>query len=431
MTVSKTSGHAAALPIHTTADVRSADGVDAPSGDRALPDIPGSSPWQPGAYDRVGRSVHSHPFQTLALGAVGAAAGVLGMRLLGRGAVLQSLGGLAAGLVGGAAGAWTLDRLRSPDTVRPGEKGAPRSNAPAPSTTVAADERLKVMTFNIRGSIGPTGFGSSGGDLDAVAATIRQEDPDIVLLQEVDRFAARSTWHDNLDGLAERLHPDSAVESAPFDSITGRQQTTAVLTFNGSHVAAARGLSQPDPHGTGAVRRTLGMLKPIDHALEDHGITWLEDAAKAHPGFEQRGVTDTIVTTPGGTDVRVLSAHERWAGSDGDFPAMHVEPLARALGAWDGPTILGGDFNTGSTQRDGRRETGWLRDEAGLVDSQTMAGQAPGTRQPTIRGEGRHDIDRIYASGDHFTTVESHRVTDGPASSDHYALVSTLETVPD
>lgn len=65
---------------------------------------------------------------------------------------------------------------------------------------------LKVITYNIH-----IGIGKDGKlDLDRIVQNIEQEDPDIVALQEVDRFLARSGLQDEAKYIADKLSMNCA-----------------------------------------------------------------------------------------------------------------------------------------------------------------------------------------------------------------------------
>lgn len=70
--------------------------------------------------------------------------------------------------------------------------------------------RLRVMTFNIH-----AGYGTDGKlDLARIAKTIRESDPDLVALQELDRKTKRSRGRDLLAELAELTEMKSAFGKA-------------------------------------------------------------------------------------------------------------------------------------------------------------------------------------------------------------------------
>lgn len=67
----------------------------------------------------------------------------------------------------------------------------------APLRSTPSGIPLRVMTYNIR---------SGNGNLDSTAAAIREQQPDIVALQEVDvHWAERSAFADQVSGLAAKL----------------------------------------------------------------------------------------------------------------------------------------------------------------------------------------------------------------------------------
>ncbi|MCC9168429.1 endonuclease/exonuclease/phosphatase family protein [Pontibacter harenae] len=78
-----------------------------------------------------------------------------------------------------------------------------RSSATAADATVGS-RQLKVMSYNIHHASPPT-KSNTDIDLDAIANVIRNENPDLVALQEVDVNTRRSGPGNQAEALAERL----------------------------------------------------------------------------------------------------------------------------------------------------------------------------------------------------------------------------------
>lgn len=374
--------------------------------DRALPPIDGADEWRPDALDRVGSSIAHRPLVVAALAGGGATLGALLTR--GRRALLRVPLAAAAGAAAGLLGAWTASRLLDHPTH-------PTDAAPA-DAVVRTSEHLRVMTWNIRGGMGPTGFGTSDSDLDRIAAAIRAHDPDIVLLQEVDHAAIRSGGDDNLRSLASRLGADDAVAVAPNRTVFGRAQNVAVLTFHGAHVEDARGLVLADPFGSGVVRRMRGSLDDARAAVDGPAL----------PGalhtFSPHATLDTLVRTAGGTDVRVVTGHYEAGDVDGaSFQQAQLDPVADAVGAWDGPTIWGGDFNAGSGRNGYWEHERDTLGAIGLTDAFTQLEVAGDDARRRSATDG-NSIDRVYASA-HFAAAEAQVDRDADASDHHPVIV--------
>ncbi|MBC9734679.1 endonuclease/exonuclease/phosphatase family protein [Nocardioides marmotae] len=100
-------------------------------------------------------------------------------------------GGSSGGPTGGATG--------GPGS--PGSPGLPTlPTEPAQTCIDPAPDGLVVLSFNIHG-----GLGAGGQNLERIAQEIEAWDADVVLLQEVDRFRARSGFVDQPTWLGTRL----------------------------------------------------------------------------------------------------------------------------------------------------------------------------------------------------------------------------------
>ncbi len=400
----------------------------APARQSLLPELPGATTYEPGMIDRMGEQVQSS-WPLVAAGAIGG--GVIGSKLLriGGGGIFRGIMGGIAGVLGGAS--ITMAGL----ALARGMGNHARPDAPTGATladpNIATREKVKVMTWNVHGGMGgPKAFGSSERELDALADVVRREQPDVLLLQEVDRFGTRSNHTDVLAELDERLGADSAVGVTALTQITGRNQDVAVMTFNGFKVSDARNIVHADPRGGGFDVRSAAFLRDAKtFAGTLAGRDWSEGER-----YQVRNTIDAIVTTPGGTDVRVLSGHYEWPGPI-DHQARQVGTIAGALDAWKGPTIWGADFNVRTNSAWGERERRLMTD-AGLTDTfgdtpphaqVSMTSQADNPDEAAKAGGG---IDRIYVS-DHARVTSSARVMgEAGAASDHLPVVTEVELQP-
>ncbi|PYE20648.1 endonuclease/exonuclease/phosphatase family metal-dependent hydrolase [Williamsia limnetica] len=348
---------------------------------------------QPAGIDRVGAVVRTYAAPLVAGTAVGAMIG--GITGVGGGA--GALAGSAAGLVGGYM------------------RGRIGAGAHVPTSTVArpvADERLRVMEFNVHGGMGGPGkFFATPTTLAHLADTIRQQNPDVVLLQELDHFATRSNYTDTLRQLAKRLHADGAVMSPAIDKGTGRREGTGVLTFNGNLITDARSLRIGDVLGDDSGRRLratvdawAGVVTPRlgGRKLPFGGVI----------EYQPRVATDVMIRTAGHNSIRVLSGHFSPPHDGVDEPRRQVDPIVATLETWMGPTIFGADFNVrdGSAEFDREHE---VFAAAGMTEA--TAGAPPNS-------------DRVYVS-DHFA-AENPQKLDTPKgavpASDHSPVVVEL-----
>ncbi|MBA4021136.1 MAG: hypothetical protein C0482_02110 [Gordonia sp.] len=348
---------------------------------------------QPAAIDQVGTFVRTYAAPVVAGTAVGIAVGGL-TRVGGRsGAVV----GAAAGLAGG----YLRSRIGADPVV--------------PTSTVSrpvADERLRVMEFNVHGGMGGPGkFFATPTTLAHLAYTIRQQHPDIVLLQELDHFATRSNYTDTLHQLAKRLHADGAVMSPAIDKGTGRREGTGILTFNGNLITDARSLRIGDALGDDSARR----LRATVDAWAGVVTSKLGDSKLPFGGvieYQPRVATDVMIRTAGHNSIRVLSGHFSPPHHGIDEPRRQVDPIVATLETWMGPTIFGADFNV----RDGSAE--FAREHevfAAAGFAEATAGAPPNS-------------DRVYVS-EHFV-AENPQKLDTPKgavpASDHSPVVVDL-----
>ncbi|MCW2920469.1 MAG: endonuclease [Thermoleophilia bacterium] len=400
----------------------------APSRETLLPELPGATSYEPGFIDRMGEQVQSSA-PLIAAGSIGG--GIIGTKLLRMGG-----GGIFRGIVGGIAGvlagaAITTSGLALGRGIGDHRAPAAPKDAHVASTNVAAREKVKVMTYNLHGGMGGTGeFGSNDTELDELAEAIRREQPDVLLLQEVDKFATRSSHKDVLAELDKRLDADSAVTATAMTQVTGRNQDVGVMTFHGFRIADARNIVHPDERGGGFDMRARSFYRDaktaVGHVL---GKDWSQGTQLAI-----RNTVDTIVTTPGGTDVRVLTGHYEWPSAEADHQARQVGAVAGALDAWKGPTIWSGDFNVRSGSPWGASErrimaAAGLKDTFGDTPQAEQVSMTWLTNNPNEREMAGGGIDRIYAS-EHAKVLGAHVVREAGDASDHLPVVAELELQP-
>lgn len=407
--------------------------VRTPGGERLhgevrLPALDGIDPIDDPALDVVGRVISFH--RTL-LG-IGAGAGLLlGAGIAGPG-VLRRLGGGAAGALLGLGAAFGVARLGEVVTGR----GAPDSTAfvtdvPGADTHARrgeAGERLRVVNWNVRDLIGPDGHVRTDSDaVDAIAEVIERERPDVLVLQELGQGSPSGAMVDGLTELARRLGASDAVLVPNGYRAGGGTKGGAVLTFGDAQVQDARGIRHPDARGDGILRRISG----IRDLLAGAGFGPARDAKEG--GYFPRTTADVLVTTAGGTDVRVLGVHLSGNGTgiggtkDSAGHERQLGAIAGTLDAWDGPTLLLGDFNV----RSGSPTHEWERQRlatSGLEDAFTALG-IDHEGAPTFPSRNpRAQIDRIYASPQ-LAPVTAHVADDetARAGSDHLPLVAEFE----
>lgn len=386
------------------------------TGDTAMPALSHARAYSPPIFDRIGESLRDHAPLVAAAGIAGGLAGILTLRHGGAGRLLQSLGAVGGLIVGAGA-------LTGAATLLAGNRHtSPPADAPAPEPLVKANEQVKVMTYNLHGGQGGEGqHFSSAQEMDALAKVIEREDPDVLLVQELDRSSVRSNFRNELGELTSKLHPDGAVAAATQTSIIGRQQEVGVMTFNGFTVSNARNLVLQDAETAGSPHRMKANTEMlIDQARKRLGM----EPIKRPPESQPRNTIDTMVHTPKGTDVRVLAGHYQWPVAGRNFQEEQVSSVAQNLDGWEGATIMGADFNMRSSSPLVQKEIAALA-SAGLSDTFTSAGVGlKDSRRGTSPNGG--GIDRIYASSQ-AAVRDIHVVTDDGWASDHHPVVADLE----
>jgi endonuclease/exonuclease/phosphatase family metal-dependent hydrolase len=244
-----------------------------------------------------------------------------------------------------------------------------------------ADQRwtLDVVTINLWGDHGP-----ASRRMDDLSAWLKEETPDVVLLQEVEAVDGRG----QVEILAEAVGYDHAETMR-----TGR----GLLPGEGLGVLA---------------RHPLLALPPVK----------LPRARLDHP----RSLQVVDVATPS-TTLRVGNTHLAWRLNATPARSRQSRAIADSLATADGPVLVGGDLNDviGS-------ETLGLLETAGFTDC------CAGIPHPQITFDRGNDfmwqhelagrrVDHLLARG--MRMLEARVVldgVDGPVVSDHYGVRATL-----
>jgi endonuclease/exonuclease/phosphatase family metal-dependent hydrolase len=289
---------------------------------------------------------------------------------------------------------------------------APTTDISVAVPDVVAEEQLRVMEYNVHGGMGGPGqFFATPARLDHLAATIRRENPDIVLLQELDHFAPRSNFIDTLGQLARRLQPTGAVMTPAIEKVNGRREGTGTLTFNGTVITDTRGLRIGDAVGEDVARRFCATADAWARVLAARvGRQWQPFGGVVE--YQPRVATDAMVRTAAGNHVRVLSGHFSPPQHGVDEPRRQVDPVVATIQTWGGPTIVAADFNVRDGTPEFRREHE-VFEAVGLYEATSGA--------PV-------NSDRVYASA-HFASAVARKLAtpagEAPAS-DHVPVIVEL-----
>ncbi|WP_161554446.1 endonuclease/exonuclease/phosphatase family protein [Sinomicrobium soli] len=235
---------------------------------------------------------------------------------------------------------------------------------------------VKVMTYNIYGA-------RSGGipDLDALAEVIRRADPDLVALQEVDRFTARNgTDVDIARELAERCGMEY-------------------------HFARAMDMN-PGAYGDAILSKL-----PVKSA-ESYTMS-----VDPELGGEQRSVALVEVETAAGP-LHFISTHLDHL-SDPRNRVRQAEELLDIVADIPAPLIVGGDFNATPDS-----------EPIAILNSRLRVGCRNGNcTQPTFPTSGPDRIiDYIFYKGIDRLSVRQYGIYEWASKeSDHFPVVATFQ----
>ena len=272
---------------------------------------------------------------------------------------------------------------------------------------VPRDDRgtLRVMSYNIKHgqtngactqfapTPGPAPAADCNLDLQAAIGVIRQHDPDIIGLQEIDRDWARSAYSDQPELLAEALGMPHRCYGA-----------------NLRH--------EPDAHADRP--HQYGTLILSRHPLLSCGTTPLP---RTDPTSEPRGVTLAVIDVRG-VPLRFYNTHLHTTEAD---RLLQSAAIAAAIDVVAGPTVIVGDFNARPTAKalepiTARLTDAWMK--AGVRGGDNPDGltsPASPTRSPANR------IDYVFVSPS--IDVRAARVVVDEMTrmtSDHYPVVVDL-----
>ena len=244
--------------------------------------------------------------------------------------VLAALGALLS------VGVWAWVSVYQPDLV---EAVPVRCADEAPA--LAPGQSLSVLNWNVQYMAGKDYhfFYEGGPDSQVeladirrttaeVAQFIREEDPDVILLQEVYDGAVRTEYVDQLARLSRQLPGDFVCHAAAF---------------------YWRAPFVPHPRILGSVGMTLVTISKyrIDEARRHQLSLMPADPVSKHFGL-RRAVLETRLPVDGRSHFVALNTHlEAFAKGTG-LMARHVQEIEALLGRLDRaghPWVIGGDFN--------------------------------------------------------------------------------------
>ncbi len=242
------------------------------------------------------------------------------------------------------------------------------------AATQAPVTELRVMSYNIHHANPPSRAGVI--DLDAVARVIRDQNPDLVALQEVDVNTSRSGNMNQASALAEKLGMNFFFARA--------------IDFGGGE---------------------YGVAILSKYPLSDTSVLPLPE--EAAPEAEDRVLATAKVTLPGGNTIRFGSTH--LDVEDASNRLQQVQAINSVAANERLPFILAGDFND-------QPESEAI---AALDNVFTRTCQAE--CEPTIPVDvPTHAIDFIAFTKSFGLEVKSQRVVPERYASDHLPVVAVL-----
>lgn len=313
-------------------------------------------------------------------------------------------------------------------------------DCPATTPPLRAGQDVKVLSWNVQYLAGRGYvffYDTLAGDgpdtrptpqsiartLDEVAGVIRQEEPDVVLLQEVDRDSKRTDYADQMALIRARLG--------------GAYPCAAAAYYH-------RAAFVPHPNIMGKVGLSLVTLSKtrIERATRYQLPRICGDPVTVAFNFK-RAVLAVTLPVQGGRPLTALQTHMDAFAQGCDTMHKQVARVGEVLAATPAPWIMGGDFNLlgtpGAYQRLRERERAYFNPQTELAPLLARYASFPSPAQidtgeplyhthfPNDPAVGRPDrtIDYFFSSAGLPRTGERIR-QDAPKISDHFAMVTRV-----
>ncbi len=228
-------------------------------------------------------------------------------------------------------------------TFHPGEAKSVEVVSDESAPTLSGDESVKVLSWNVQYMAGKNYYfyydSGSGPDerpsssdikktTEEVARLIRDEDPDIILLQEVDDGAKRTDREDQLENLLALLPDEYCCHTSAF-------------YWKAAFV--------PHPHIMGSVGMKLSVISKYRIAEGTRYRLALKPDNFIVQQFDlKRAVLEVRLPTDNGKDLIAFNTHLSAFAHGTDTLTKQVNKIDRLLREKDAeghPWILGGDFN--------------------------------------------------------------------------------------
>lgn len=314
---------------------------------------------------------------------------------------------------------------------------------PASTPTLQSGQDIKVMTWNVQYLAGrgyvfyydtvkgdgpdkrPTPE-SIARTLKEVQAVIRAENPDVLLLQEVDRDSARTDYQDQLKLIQ--------------DGLNGAYPCAAAAYYH-------RATFVPHPKIMGKVGLSLAILSKtrIETATRYQLPRICGDPITVAFNLK-RAVLGVTLPVQGGSPLSAFSTHLDAFAQGCDTMRQQTQYIHDLLGKTPAPWIIGGDFNLIATRAAYNRlsdaEKTYFNPDTELkvltdayqsfptlaqIDSNDPRYYTYYANDPTV-GKADRTIDYLFYSAG-LKRHDEHVRQDDPKISDHYAPMTTI-TLP-
>lgn len=259
-------------------------------------------------------------------------------------------------------------------------KNAPEdSGFEYPSDTTTAEHEVKVMSFNIRYCTPYLPIGNTAIDIEGTASVIKNANPDVALLQEVDVNTDRSSKLD---------------EIALISAYTGMKYYyfSKAIDYQGGSFGVA-----------------ILSKYPIDYS-KTH---LLPKQAVDGSYVEQRVLCETRITFPGNHTITVATSHLDLTETN---RLLQVTAINDVLSNSTYPVIFGGDFNASPGSATINKIDGFGYVRTCLKDCYSIPSTNPDK-----------EIDYVTVLPANKFDVLSHRVITGVTASDHLPLMTVLK----
>lgn len=209
------------------------------------------------------------------------------------------------------------------------QKTYPFSSAPADRDT------FTVMTYNLDHLSGPPGAAERPAEalyarnLDRAVDLLRRADPDIVGLQGVDFYAARSAYTHQLDSLATRLRYPAGV-----------QATSSNDRYVPSGLLASPAIESGPLVSGQAILSRYPLRQHVRTELPAPSSTWW-------PGFRPADLVQVTPVDVGGWPILIMNVHLTASGTEArEAQARTVNTYYRRLARQGYPILLLGTLNS-------------------------------------------------------------------------------------